>query len=111
MALETLKDVEEIGGFAVTSKPESGDKYVFIDHPSNTIGFTIQNGPIKEVGVNGCQLETLIHAAAMMVSGLNKKFESSYNNSCLSHLELALGALNQRKVDRQIRGVEGFSRK
>ena len=95
MALETLKGVEEIGGFRVnqfyedeTIKAVRWNEYIEIDHEVNTIKFTIQNGPIKENGVNGCQVDTLIHAAKHII------FE-----------------LEDRKADREKRGVEGLNKK
>ena len=33
----------------------------------------IQNGPIKENGVNGCQVDTIIEATKAIIEGLNKK--------------------------------------
>ena len=79
MALETLKGVGEIGGFSLVVMDELREKFpekfnssgqmdykgfekdirptnfVYVRHDVNSISFTLQKGPIKEVGVNGCQ--------------------------------------------------------
>lgn len=118
MALETLKEITKIGGFDVHSDNEIADgkwsdvdkKYcVCIHHGDNTIAFRIQNGPIKENGVNGCQVETIIHAAIKIIKGLNKNVNSHYNANALFHLEAATIALERRTKDREERGVEGTS--
>jgi len=129
MALETLKDVKEIGGFKILRKAErplkqdgSGvdwEKYdalknvipIAIDDDLNTISFKIQNGPIKEVGVNGCQVDTLIHAAKEIIGSLNAKFPCKENETCIYHLGKALQALEDRKKDRESRKVEGLNKK
>ena len=122
MALETLKDVKEIGGFKVShgldmnsikTMEELNDWYnnrpVRVNHDLNEITFSIQDGPIKEVGVNGCQVDTLIHAAKMILEGLNAKFPSEYNELAINKLGMALAHLAERTKDREARGVEGTS--
>ncbi len=113
MALETLKDVKEIGGFEVDhgfSKDHQEldeKKYVYVSQDANCIGFKIQNGPIKEVGVNGCQVDTLIEAARLIIKGLNLNNPCEYNTQAIQHLEFALLCLENRKKNREQRGVEG----
>ena len=108
MALETLKGVSKIGGYKVWQKMKTA--YVTIDDRTNTIAFRIQDGPIKEHGVNGCQVDTLVHAAVKIISELNKKFPSHDNDSCLVHLKIAIDHLERRKADREKRGVEGYNK-
>ena len=131
MALETLKGVEEIDEFKVAVMDELKEKHpemfsesgqmdykrfekefrpkypVQIRHDKNSISFTIQNGPIKEVGVNGCQVDTLIEAVIRILSGLNTKFPCHENVSTINYLCMALAQLKARKEDREARGVEG----
>lgn len=114
MALETLKGIKTIGGFAVhedskdASGPwEEGGPFVAVHHGDNTLAFKLQNGPIKEHGVNGCQVDTIISAALLIVKGLNANFPSSYNKECIHGLETAIDALERRTKDREARGVEG----
>lgn len=120
MALETLKGVKEIGGFKVTHGPEEDtaidaagieDHPIAISHDYNTIWFRIQKGPIKERGINGCQVDTLIHAARDIITKLDAKFPSKYNSAAMWALSEAIAHLEQRTKDREARGVEGTSAK
>ena len=131
MALETLKGVEQIGGFGVIDLDtvrldpaffdadakfdwEKFDKHrenfpVLICHSQNMISFKIQKGPIKEVGVNGCQVDTIVAAALRIVEGLNEKFPCAENEAAMEHLSKALEAMENRRLNRKKRGVEGFA--
>jgi len=124
MALETLKGVEKIGGFEVLQeRPKKADgsvdwdlfddqrksKPIYIDHEVNMVSFRIQDGPIKENGVNGCQVDTLIHAAKVILEGLNEKLPDWRNEDAIDSLKDALYRLEQRTKDREARGVEGTS--
>ena len=118
MGLETLKGVEEIGGFNVCHYPKErdsynpchGDNHVIVDHEDRRISFTIQDGPVKENGVNGCQVDTIIAAALHIVAGLNESFPCHENAMTVSKLDEALMWLRKRKTDREKRGVEGFNK-
>lgn len=125
MALETLKDVEEIDGFKVLAerpKKEDGsvdwgkfdemrkEQPIYIDHDVNMISFRIQNGPIKEVGVNGCQVDTLICTAAIILTKLNENFPCKENKAALASLGNAVSWLRTRKENREARGVEGLNK-
>lgn len=133
MALETLKNIKELGGFPVVIMDELREQYperfnesgamdyawferdirpqnfVYVRHDVNSISFTIQNGPVKENGVNGCQVDTLVHAAAHMIRELNKKYPCRENSLAVTKLEEALHWLEARTKDREARGVEGTS--
>lgn len=111
MALETLRDVKYINGFAVTRGVSnfSKDRPIFIHDDTNQIAFQIQNGPIKETEMNGCQVDELIHVAKLMVQGLNEKHPCRQNALAITKLEEALHWLNDRRNDRTKRGVEGTS--
>ena len=121
MALETLKDVKEIGGYPaidVNDIPEMDvvqfrnqlDKTpIVIDHDWNVIQFKLQSGPIKESGVNGCQVDTIIEAAKLILEGLNDKFPDPENEMAINKLECALAHLAERTRQRTERGVEGTS--
>ena len=112
MALETLKGIEEIDGFKVgDDKNASSEDFIYIDHEKNKISFTIQNGPIKEVGVNGCQVDTVISNTVEIIKGLNKKFPCRENSLAITKLEEALMWLEYRKRDREARKVEGTNQK
>ena len=122
MALETLKDVNEIGGFEVTrEKPYDmtwdqfdemrKQKPILITDSQNMISFRLQNGPIKEVGVNGCQVDTIIEVAKLIIEGLDKNFPCRENAIAITKLDEALLWMMKRKSDREKRRVEGLNLK
>ena len=133
MALETLKEVTALGNFAVVNMDKLREKhpekfnesgsmdykwfekevrphnFVYVRHDVNSISFTIQNGPIKESGVNGCQVDTIIEAAKLIIEGLNKQFPCRENSIAVTKLDEALMSLEKRTKDRIFRGIEGKS--
>lgn len=122
MALKTLRNTKEIGGYKVLENEHSltkedwdkipeEDKFIVINHSRNSISFRIQNEPIKEVGVNGCQIDTLIETAKIMIEKLNEGLQCNENEVAIAYLEKALLALSDRKRNRISRGVEGTSSK
>lgn len=84
--------------------------HVYVRRDMNSISFTLQKGPIKEVGVNGCQVDTLIEAAAEIIRGLNTKFPCRENSLAITKLEEALHWLEARRKNRIEREVEGTSK-
>lgn len=135
MALETLKGIKEIGGFKIVVMDELRAKYpekfndsgsmdynwfekeirpnnfIYVRNDVNSISFTIQNGAVKENGVNGCQVDTMIETAKIMIEKLNENLHCSENEVAIVYLEEALLALSDRKRNRISRGVEGTSSK
>jgi hypothetical protein len=126
MALETLKGLTRIGStFAMTNeerpKNEDGsvnwDSFdemrkvygVCVDHKANMISFKIQDGPIKEVGLNGCQLTDMVEVSLEMLKKLNEKFPCRENSMTITKLEEALMWQEKRTKDREARNVEGKS--
>lgn len=133
MALETLKGIKKIGTFEIVVMDElreqfpdkfneSGamdykwfesdirpNKFIYVRHDANSLSFTLQNGPIKEKGLNGCQVDTIIEAAKTMLEGLNKQFPCRENSAAITKLDEALHWLEHRRKDRESRGVEGIS--
>lgn len=133
MGLETLRGIKQIGGFDVVVMDELREKFpdkfnesgamdykwfekdvrphnfVYVRHDVNSLSFTIQNGPIKEKGVNGCQVDTIIEAAKAILEGLNKQFPCRENACAITKLDEALHWLEHRKKDREQRKVEGTS--
>lgn len=115
MALETLKGIKEIGGFKVLNTNEyekeiRPNTFICVNDEKNSISFTIQNGPIKENGVNGCQVDTIIETARIMITNLNKKFPCDESFDAISNLDNALFHLKIRKQNRELRGVEGYNK-
>lgn len=131
MSLETLKDVKEIDGHEVIvmdelrqSKPElfnldgsmmweifemdiRPNKFIYVRHDKNSVSFTIQNGPIKENGLNGCQLTTLVETALIMLRELNKKFPCRENALTIMKWEEGLLWQRERTRRRSEQGIEG----
>lgn len=134
MALETLKGIKKIDDFDVVVMDELRElhpdkfnesgamdykwfekdvrphNFVYVRHDVNYISFIIQKGPIKENGVNGCQVDTIIEAARVILDGLNKQFPCFENEQALVSLNLAGYWLHKRKANREARGVEGTSK-
>jgi hypothetical protein len=119
MALKTLKGVEKIGGFEVIRSV--ADKlqmaalkdrpFIEICHNAGTITFKVQDKPIKEGGVNGCQVDTILETVLHMIEGLNKgAFNCNENLRAIGHIKEALGWLSNRRMKREKNGVEGTSK-
>ena len=134
MALKTLFNIKKLGGFAVVVMDELRQKfpekfnesgamdykwfekeirptnYIYVRHDVNSISFTIQNGPVKEHGINGCQVDSIVDAAKKILEGLNKELPSRETSMAITKLEEALMWLDKRTRDREERGVEGQSK-
>jgi hypothetical protein len=69
---------------------------------------SFQDGPIKEVGINGLTQEVLL---AILIDRLEcfqtSKYACVENETALGHVKAALEALGQRTKKREDRGVEG----
>lgn len=86
-------------------------KFIYLRRDKNSLTFNLQNGPVKENGVNGCQIDCIIAAAAHMISEANKVFACRENAIAITKLEEALLWLGKRKADRISRGVEGLNQR
>lgn len=84
--------------------------FIYVRQDKQSISFTLQNGPIEEVGLNGCQVETIIEAGKIILASLNFKHPCRENSIAITKLEEALMWLDKRKKDRIERGVEGFNK-
>jgi hypothetical protein len=134
MALEVLEGIKKLGGYDVVVMDELREKYpekfnpsgamdwkwfeaeirpknfVYLRKDKNSISFTIQNGPIREVGENGCQIDALVHAYREILIGLNEKFPCDENIKQIDLLNEVIELSDKRKRDRTARGVEGFNK-
>lgn len=73
-------------------------------------GFTIdfQCGPIKEVGVNGCQVDDILKVCLNRLKGFDRgPFRSRENSIAITKLEECIMWQEQRTKNREARGVEG----
>lgn len=119
MALETLNGITEIGGVKIVHLPKSipREEYLelikesFIIHgeDNNTITFKIQNGPIGEVGVNGCQVTDMLAVIQRIYQELDNKFHCHENEMTVLSCGQGLAWQNARTKNREARGVEGKS--
>ena len=86
---------------------------VFKANPADNTEFygfevAFQEGPIKEVGINGITNEDLLAMVAARLEGFQaSEFASDDNATALNHVYAALDALNIRTKKRMARGVEG----
>lgn len=133
MALETLSGIKELAGDKVVIMDELREKHpekfnpsgamdyewfekevrpsnhIYVRQDKNSIAFTLQKGPIKEVGKNGCQVDALISAARSIIGGLNNQHPCRENALAITKLDEALHWLDHRTKEREKRGVEGTS--
>lgn len=87
---------------------DQDDDYIKITPKSVT--FIGQRGPVREVGVNGCQIDDIIRFATETIRAFNKKFPCQENISAINNLEDAMFWLNERLRDREKRKVEGLNK-
>lgn len=133
MALNTLKNLQEVNGEKIIVMDElkeqfpdkfneSGamdykwfeteirpNNFIYVRHDKNSLSFTIQNGPVKEVGKNGCQVTDIIAVAKHIIEELNKNFPCRENAMTITKLDEALMWQEKRTKDRMKRNVEGTS--
>lgn len=134
MALETLKGLKKINGETIVVMDELREQFpekfnesgsmdykwfekdvrphnfIYVRNDVNSLSFTIQNGPIKEVGKNGCQVVDVIAVAKHILEQLNAKFPCRENAMTITHLDEALMWQEKRTKDREARNVEGLSK-
>lgn len=99
----------------VLDEPGAGwacHRYEISDRRGCLAKINFQNGPIKDVGVNGVTQEALL---AIVIDRLRSFQAGPYacddNQWALEHLEAALGFLQKRTRARIARGVEGTHEK
>lgn len=131
MCLETLDNIKKVGLFNVVrmdelkkERPElfneSGSmdykvferdirpyNFIYIRKDVNSLSFTLQKGPVREVGINGCQVDEIITAAKLILEGLNRQYPCRENSLAITNLELAEMWLDKRTKNSEERGVEG----
>lgn len=79
---------------------------------SKYIDIKFQEGPIKEVGVNGCQTEDVLELLINRISSFQSGgFPCRENALALTKLQEARMWLEERTRDRTRREVEGYNKK
>lgn len=93
-----------IGGF----NTKTNTSYPYEDEPKEASTILFQNGPIKEVGVNGVTQEALLAIVIDRLQSFQKgPFASKFNEEAKYHAKMALNALQARTQERIARQVEG----
>lgn len=82
----------------------------FLKYEDFKLEAQIQKGPIKEFGVNGCQVDDVIQWCRDLISRLNNDFPCRENALALTKLDEAILWLRERKRDREARNVEGLNK-
>ncbi len=71
------------------------------------INVKFQEGPAKEVGINGCQVEAVLDVCLDRLRKLNAELPCRETSLAITKLEESLMWLNERTRKRQLQGVEG----
>lgn len=96
-----------VTGFNAESNPSDPLKNAMMP-ATNRATILFQNGPIKDVGVNGITHEALMAIVADRLRSFQKgPFACKENEQALLHVEEALHWLQARTLERLRRGVEG----
>ena len=70
-----------------------------------------QLGPVKEVGLNGCQIPQVLDVLLDRMRGFQEgPFKCRENALVITKLEEAMHWLGHRKAERERRGVEGYNK-
>lgn len=100
-------DPDGVLGFSPVADPSLVQCKPFVEIGPDYVTFRMQRGPIKEHGVNGCQIDDLIKFVADTIFVLNKKFPCRENSLAITKLEEAWLWCKARTLDREARNVEG----
>ena len=109
MALETLREVTHIGGEKVDRvnwRHEKSDR-IQINDVHNSLTVKLQAGPIKENGVNGCQVDVLFHILRGIFSTFQRNYPCPENSQILEHIGASIELLEERTKRRTKAGTEG----
>lgn len=77
---------------------------------SEYIRIQLQDGPVSEAGVNGCQIDDVIEWCRDALIGFNQPpFKTEETKHAIYALNRAMMWLKRRTASRTARGVEGTS--
>lgn len=96
----------DTAGATVNIKHDGSEPPPIIVTPTS-VTFIGQRGPMKDVGVNGCQIDDILTFCLGTLQTFNKKFPCRENSLAISELQSVLHWLEERTRDRDERGVEG----
>ena len=86
------------------------NEYVHVSSKTSEIIIKIQDGPIREVGENGAQIDVLGEVWLEIIKGFNAVFPCRENSITITKIEEALLWQMKRTMNREKRGVEGFNK-
>jgi hypothetical protein len=87
----------------------NGEWKPFVYVQDDSVTFIGQGGPIKEIGVNGCQIDDLIEFARDVLQVFNQRVPCRETSMMITKLDEALLWSMKRKQERENRQVEGTS--
>ena len=96
----------------LNGQPIDLDKVTLFTDENNIekIEIQLQNGAIKENGINGCQIDDVIELTKNIIQSFNNRFPCYENSMIITKLDEALLWSLKRKLDREKRGVEGLNK-
>ena len=114
MITEVLKEMaaERVCGLIDnTDSPNRENENSFVSCEGNVLRITLQDGPIKEVGENGAQIDILAELLKEIVTRFQTKHFSPENVLIIDGLKATLGAFTLRTARRTKDGTEGTNEK
>ncbi len=98
----------------ICANNQNNKNFIFVTagnkNKASVVSFIVQDGPIKEVGINGCQVTDMLEYVKHLYISLNAAFPCDENASTINCIEDALFWQKKRTADREKRGVEGFNK-
>jgi hypothetical protein len=95
--------------FTVDDPAAAGSLYFIESDAGESLDtITFQTGSPAEVGINGVTNEHLMAILIHRINILDSKQPSLFNKAAIECVKEALGHLEARTHDRQVRGVEGM---
>ena len=86
----------------------NSQQFFNIDLDTHTVSFTIQDGGVKEFGINGCQILDVLEFVKAFIELRAKQFPCRENSMTITKLDEAILWQHKRTSDRIQRNVEGL---
>lgn len=81
----------------------------YIERDGYRVTFQLQNGPVRESGVNGCQIGDVLEWCREMLVQFNTNIPCRETSIAITKVQESLLWLRERERTRTARGVEGTS--
>lgn len=114
MTLKHFKNIEKVNDQPiklVSTQFELLDRvledHIIVDDRKAVVAFKLQDGPIKEYGKNGVQIDDVLAFCRQVIHNFNKDYPCEQNLTAILSIDCALDALEDRRKDREQRNVEG----